>query len=136
MSQFPMKGIKNPNPNNDFSYAHSVLQSLGCLDCAKLFIDRSNLNIMRNNPQYSLTSSLFDLIYNLINGNEGNSQNIISSFINSFYNNSSIIKTKNVLSQDPFHFLYFLIQFLHFENNMPSNINYDLQILHSQNLNN
>ena len=37
MSQFPMKGIKNPSPNNDFSYAHSVLQSLGCLDCAKLF---------------------------------------------------------------------------------------------------
>jgi hypothetical protein len=131
-----MKGIKNPSPNNDFSYAHSVLQSLGCLDCAKLFLQFSNLNTMRDNPQYSLTSSLFDLIKDLINGNEGNSQNVISSFINSYNNNSSIIQTQNVLSSDPFHFLYFLIQFLHIENNMPPNINYDVQILHSQNLQN
>ena len=98
--------------------------------------DKKNLNNMRNNPQYSLNNSLFVLIADLIKCNEGNSQIIIFSFSNSYNNNSSIILTKNVLSPDPFHFLYFLIQFLHIENNMPSNINYDLQILHSQNLNN
>lgn len=31
--------------------------------------DKKNLNNMRNNPQYSLSNSLFDLIADLIKGN-------------------------------------------------------------------
>ena len=42
--------------------------------------------------------------------------------------NQNYIKSKNVLNPDPFHFLYFLLQFIHIEINNPNNPNYDLSI--------
>ena len=124
-----MKGINNPNFKNDFSYAHSVLQSLSCLDCANDFLKLTNTFNLKNSPKFALTNALFDLFHDLHNGKEGNSQNTIATFINSYQNNASIIKTNKVISHDPFYFLYFLLQFLHMENNMPSNHNYNLQNL-------
>ena len=131
-----MKGIKNPNSIMNYSYAHSVLQSLSCLDCINIFLNYTNTVNLKSSPNFALTNALYDLFSDLHSGKEGNSQNIICSFINSYNNNASIIKTNKVLSQDPFYFLYFLLQFLHMENNMPLNNNYNLQNLCSQNLQN
>lgn len=97
MVQFPMKGIKNQNLG-DFSYAHSVLQSLCSLDTTRQLFNLINLFNIRNNPKYLLTNAIFDLFISLYNGQEGHSENIISSFINSYNNNSNIIQTQNALN--------------------------------------
>ena len=132
-----MKGIKYSNfNNNNYSYAHSVLQSLSCLDCINIFLNNTNTFNLKNNQKFALTNSLYDLFSDLYNGKEGNSENIIFFFNNSYKYNASIIKSDKCLSPDPFYFLYFLLQFLHMENNMPLNNNYNLQNLISQNLQN
>ena len=135
MAVFPMKGIKNKNIG-DFSHAHSILQSLCFLDTTRQILNSINLFNIRNNPRYLLTKEVFDLFISLYNGQEGNSENIMSCFINSYNNNADMIQTKNVLYPDPFHFIYFLLQFLHMENNEPANENYDLNSLYNQNLQN
>ena len=50
--------------------------------------------------------------------------------------NKSIIQSKNVLKEDPFHFLFFLLQFIHFETNVPKNPNYNINLLNNQSMNN
>ena len=134
MSLFSYKGIKNLN-QGDYSYAHSVLQSLCCLDCSRQFLQISR-NDIQNNPNYLLTNAVFDLLNCLYNGQEGNSQNVLVCFINSYKRHSAYISTKNVLNQDPFHFIFFLLNFLHLENNKVqsanNNINLDNQILSNQ----
>lgn len=132
MIQSPMKGISNPSKDN-FSYVHSALQSLSCLECTQQFLNYTNQNNMNNNPtRFFLTKALFDLLNDLTNGKEGNSQNIIKGFIKSYNINSSFIQENNVFSQEPFYFLYFLLQFLHIENNIPKNDQFNLQDYNSQ----
>lgn len=134
MSLFSYRGIKNLN-QGDYSYAHSVLQSLCCLECSRQLLQISR-NDMQNNNNYSLTNAVLDLLNCLYNGQEGNSQNVLTCFINSYNKHSAYIKTKNVLNQDPFHFIFFLLNFLHLENNevqnVNNNINMDNQILSNQ----
>ena len=104
--QYLMRGIYN-NSNYNFSYVHSVLQALSCLDCAKQFvyIVDSN-NQYNNNNQFQLTSAVSQLFKSLNNGYEGNSSLIIN-FINILYqNNKARIFSKNALSNDPYHFLF------------------------------
>ena len=124
MSQILMKGIKNSS-QGDYSYAHSVLQSLCCLESIKEFMSRP-MNDIINNPKFLLTNAMYDLINCLINRKEGNSFNVLNSFINTYNNYSTLIPSRNVLNKDPFHFIFFLLHFLHIENNQPKNPNYNL----------
>ena len=128
---FPMKGIVNYD-NLNWSYIHSVLQSLSCLDSAKLLVYSNINNPMLNMPSFGMTKSFISLINTLICGMEGNSADIIFNFKNSYLRNAQFIKSKNALSNDPYHFLHYSLQFLHLENNMASNPNYNMQNLYNQ----
>ena len=125
--------------NGDYSYAHAVLQSLSCLDCIYNIISHNQLFQFLQNSNYILTKDLFQLLSYLYNNNSNqpaSSQNILNSFEIMYNKNQNYIKSKNVLNPDPFHFLYFLLQFIHIEINNPNNPNYDLSILNNQNIQN
>ena len=130
---FPMKGIQNFSGYN-FSYIHSVLQALSCLECSKQFINILSNNIMLNFLNLPMTKAFYNCLNTLMCGNEANSSEIIDAFNNSYKSNELFLKSNNVLSNDPYHFLYYSLEFLHIENNKPLNPNYNLQILFNQNL--
>ena len=104
--QCPMRGIQNFSGFN-FSYIHSVIQSLSCLDTAKQFIILNNSNNMLNLPQFALTKAFYDVINVLLSGGEANSSNIIENFKMSYLKNALNIISQNVLSNDPYHFLHY-----------------------------
>ena len=120
-----MKGITNIGSNQDFSYVNSVLQSLSCLDVSKEFIQ--SFNSFQINSANNLTQSVIKLLEALNNRCIGNSQDIINNFKQSYEKNKDKIQSKNVLKEDPFHFLYFLLQFIHLESNAPKDPNFNIQ---------
>ena len=123
----PMKGITNFMNNANFSYVHSVLQSLSCLDFAKQFLSLNNYNSFGNN--FYLTKELYALMNNLNNGNDAFSQDIITYYtnrVNMLYGNKSYAFNTN-----PFHFLYFFLEVLHYENNILTG-SFDPKILYTQ----
>ena len=134
INQCPMKGIINTTSNSNFSYAHSVLQSLSCLDITKEFV--KSIVFENINPNFLLTKELYALIFVLNGGNQGLSNDIIQKFKEHYKKNQSTIQSKNVLKEDPFHFLFFLLQFIHLESNVPKNPNYNANLLTNQSLNN
>jgi len=129
-----MRGIRN-NANYNYSYVHAVLQSLSCLDCAKQFVNIVDSNNQyNNNNQFQLTVEVSALFKRLNLGYEGYSPLIIKLVNDLYQNNKSRIISKNALSNDPYHFLFLLLDFLHLENNMAPNPSYDTSILYNQNL--
>ena len=128
MNMIPMKGIKN-NTNNNCSYIHSVLQSLSCLESSKLFFTQNNFNIF--NMNLSITIELFNIMKALDNGFEAFSGNIINYYQNKV---NMINHTNSAFSGDPYHFLFYLLELIHYENNIPLDIFYNIQFLYSQNL--
>ena len=127
------RGIMN-SQFGDFSYANCVLQSLSCLDYLKEVINNKEIILKLQQSEYSLTNNVFNLIFilNKIHNKEASSDPIINSFIDKYNKYKSMVKSKNILNKDPFHFLYFLLQFLHLEINRPENPNYDMQYFFSQ----
>ena len=113
--------------NENYSYAYSVIQSLGSLDCIKQIINIENLKNLENNPDFGLTTEFLKILVII---NKLKKEPIIDNLIQSFkqvYNNNKInIKSPNVLSPDPFHFLYFLLQFIHLEINIENDQNYNI----------
>ena len=133
MNQFPMQGIQNFSCFN-YSYVHSVLQSLSCLECSKLIINLLSNNMMLNFANLPMTKSFYNCLNTLLSGYEANSSEIIDAFNNCYKNNALFIKSNNVLSNDPYHFLHYSLEFLHIENNRPLNPNFSLPFLFNQNL--
>ena len=113
-------GITNNFRNNElnFSYAHAVLQSLCFLDTTKELFSFMENNNMRNNNFFPMANEFLNLIEKINNGITPDSQNILIYFGKKYFENQNNIESKNVLSPDPFHFLYFFLQFLHLETNM------------------
>ena len=130
-NQPPMKGIKSLT-NNNFSYAHSVLQSISCLDCAKKFLEEKDLNSISNDKHSTLEYQLLNLINALNNSKEGYSREIIDVFEKIYYKNQSSLLDKNILNKDPYNFLLNLINFLYLETNN-QNLNYDTQLIFNPN---
>jgi hypothetical protein len=131
-----MKGIIKNFSNEETSYANSVLQSLSSLDFALNFKnDIENKNI-KNDPNFLLSYDLYKLISNIISGNDYNSLDIIEHFKNKYYDYKNNIKNENVLEKEPFYFLYYLLQFIHFENNIFKDPNYNIDIFYNQPLEN
>ena len=127
MNSFPV-GITN-NFNNgslNFSYVHSVLQSLCFLDSTNNFFSFMEKNGMRFNMLYPIANEFLNIIYNVKNGIISDSQNILYLYSQKYLNNQMNIQSRNVLANDPFHFFYFLLQFLHLETNVAQRYNNSL----------
>ena len=139
MNVFPA-GICNMFNNQlNFSYAHAALQSLFCLNSSQeLFHFMINNNI-RYNMLFPMANELLNIFDSIRSGNIANSQNILFYFGKYYMENKMNIQSQNVLNPDPFHFLYFLLQFLHMETNMSPNFdislfNQSLDVMRNDNL--
>ena len=132
--KIPRRGVKNFN-KEDYSYANSVLNSLSCLDCIRELTNKEILGKIYQKNFY-LAKDFFNLIFilNRIDNQEACSQEIIASFQKAYYRYKNLIKSKNVLKRDPYHFLFFLLQFLHIEINEPKLPNYNVHNLYNQNI--
>ena len=106
--------------NANSSYAHSVLQSLCFLQASNKIFDTINSMNMRHNPSYPLINELLNIITCVKSGKVANSQNLLYYYFNKYRQNQNSINNSNALSNDPFQFFYFLLQFLHSEINMPN----------------
>lgn len=133
---FP-RGIKNFQ-NGNFSYANCVLQSISCLNCIKDIICNQNIINHIQHSQLLLTKEFINILFilNKIYNKDVCSDEIIIYFQKYYNHYKSYIQSKNVLNNDPFHFLYFLLQFLHLENNSPECPNYNIQNLFNQSIDN
>jgi hypothetical protein len=125
-----MKGMINFSQFN-CSYAHSALQSLCCLDFSKLY----QLNYKyQYNSFFMISNELLNIINKIHSGNAAFSQDIIN-----YYSRMAIMLYGNmpnnacVNSKDPFNFLNYLLEMLHYENNKPS-FSFDINFLYNQNL--
>ena len=119
MNTFP-QGITNNFQNNqlNFSYVHAALQPLCFLDTTKNLFSFMESNGMRYNNFFPMANELLKIIERVNSGIVPDSQNILFYFGKKYLENQMNIVSKNVLASDPFHFLYFLFQFLHLETNM------------------
>ena len=128
-NNFVTMAIKNNFLNEDFSYVNATLQSLSSLDCIIFWIKEliKNNNIIMNNLQASLTKEFYLLIFGLYSGQLVDSTKIIFHF----RNKSQQIYNKDI-AKDPFHFLYYLLELLHLENNCPINPNYNIDLYKNQ----
>ena len=119
MNIFP-QGITNNFQNNqlNFSYAHAALQPLCFLDVTKNLFTFMQNNSMRYNNFFPMANELLRIIEKVNSGIVPDSQNIIYYYGKKYMENQMNVISKNVLAPDPFHFLYFLFQFLHLETNM------------------
>ena len=120
--------------NNDYSYAHSALQSMSCLECTKEFLlinNFDNLNTSFRN-YFKITIELYNLFSMLYVGKEAFSQDLINYYTEKV-NNKNL--PNSAFKSDPFHFLYYLFELLHYENNRPYG-NYDIKQLYFQSIQN
>lgn len=115
------KLIKSANINSESSYANSILQGFLHLECVKIWINYLKEGDI-NNSFYNkaLTKDLYLLFCNLTSGSNLDSSQLIKDFEINIQN----IFHKNI-NKDPYHFLYYFLEILHYENNFPieSNIN-------------
>ena len=115
------KSVKCYQNMGEYSYANSVLQAFIQLECVQNWFHQiSQLNVI-NHPYFnqSLTKDLYYLIQSI-------SGNILDStqLINDFDFKSKIYCNKEI-KKDPFHFLYYLLEILHLEMNVPKNCNFN-----------
>ena len=133
---FPIKIINNYNINSECSYINCALQALINLDCIKYWIkllNINNYNNIMNNIQTSLTKEFYQLFIAFLSPQQKqiDSTNIIFHFEN---------KTKNMylkeISKDPYHFLFYFLEIIHYENNAPKNNNYNINLYKNQTIEN
>lgn len=124
----------NINNYNDTTFINSVLISFASLKYISIWmhnLDNQRQQILLNN-QNSLTKELYILYYNLYKGFDVDSSNFILNYNNKY---STIYKGMK-LYEDPYHFLFYLIDLIHLENNFPPNPNFNLNILETQTIDN
>jgi hypothetical protein len=131
MNNFPMQGIKNYIGNDESSYINSALQSLACLDCIKEWFNQLNGNNIMNNIQCFITKEFYQILKSLFSGQQVDSSNFIFNYENK-YKQSKNKEPK----RDVYHFIYNLLDFIHLENNMPINPNFDKKQVDSPGLQN
>ena len=130
---FPIKTINNYNINSEYSYINCCLEALVNLDCIKYWIKMLNNYKIMNNIGASLTKEFYQLFIALLSPqqNQIDSTNIIFHFEN---------KTKNMyqkeITKDPYHFLFYFLELIHYENNAPKNINYNINLYKNQSIEN
>ena len=116
------KSVKSYQLMGESSYANSVLQAFIQLQCVQEWVNQLNNSGAINMPYFNttLTKGIYYLFCNLSSGMLDSSQ-----IIQGFESKSQTIWHKNV-TKDPYHFLFYFLDILHFENNMPKNPNFNL----------
>ena len=134
------KGIfyfnNNISSNNyNYSYVHAVLQSLSTLECSKEFLLVNNFNNldMQTKNNLSTTIELYNLLSMLYKGHQAFSQDILKYYANK---TKMLNFPQTAYSSDPYHFLYYLLELIHYENNRSYVNNYDFRQLFNQNIQN
>lgn len=131
----PLKVIKNQYIINGIyepSSINSVLQAFGSLTYLNVwlkFLESNTQQIIFGNK--IIAKEFYNLFSTLYTGQIPDSSSLINNYINKY-------KTiyKGNIKQDPYHFLFYLLDFLHMETNSPNNPNYNANILSTQSLNN
>ena len=118
------KIIKSSNIKTETSYANSALQGFLHLDCIKNWINYLKNSGEINNIFYSkaLTKDLYLLYCDLIS--ETNIDLDSSQLLMDFESNIQNIFHKNI-TKDPYHFIYYFLELLHYENNFPAETNFN-----------
>ena len=119
-NNFPMNAEKNYSFDEDSSYINSVLLSLANLECIHDWFNKINPNFFINNVHFSVTKEFYQILKGIYSGNQVE----YSIFIFNFKNKFKSLKNKE-LDKDPYHFLFYFLDFLHTENNYPINPNFD-----------
>ena len=128
-----IKPINNYNIDIEGSYINTVLQSFAHLDCINYWIKIINNTQVMNKIDCSLTKEFYQLFISLLSGQL---QNVDSTnLIFHFQNKVKSIYKKEIIN-DPYHFFYYFLELLHFENNTPLNPNYDINNYKNQSLEN
>ena len=111
--------------NHNYSYAHATLQSLCFLYTTKELFSFMELHQMRDNNKYiyKFANEFLNLIEKIKQGITPESKDIIKYFKESYEKQKKSIYSENVLAEDPFHFLYFFLHFLHQETNIKNGNN-------------
>jgi len=125
--------IKNFQIMGEYSYANSVLQAFIQLECVQEWIKYLTNNNRIYSPYYNstLTKELYQIFCSLSNYNNLDSSKTILDFENKFKQ----LWMKN-LPKDPFHFLFYFLEILHYENNIPKNPNFDMAFYNQMIINN
>ena len=127
-----IKCINNYNYNIEGSYINTVLQSFVNLDCVNYWIKIINNTQVMNKIDASLTKEFYQIFVLLLSGQQNvDSTNLIFHFENKI---KSIYKKE--IKNDPYHFFYYFLELLHFENNNPQNPNYNINNYKNQNFEN
>jgi hypothetical protein len=131
---FPCKAIiakTSINQIKDSTFILSVLQVFSGINCIKNWyniLDKNKMYIM-NNSNFSITKELYCLLYFIYTNQIPEASNLILHYFNKI--NSS---QNNKFEYEPYYFFYYLLVFLHTENNSPLNPNYDFNQLTNQNI--
>ena len=135
---FPSGIIYQPNVNNkDYSYAHSVLQSLllnPIMNESGGFLNIILLNNNNNNykDKYPLTNEIMNIYQTINSRRTAYSNNLIAIFSNILEQKKNVLMANNgnLVIDDPYNFLYYLLHFLHLELNFSDN-NFDKNSLNN-----
>ena len=113
------------NETKDTTFFNATLQVFANIDCIKMWIQRWNtgLNLLNTNPKLKLTKEIYNLIISFNQVNFPDSSNFILNYLNKV---KSLTPNK---IEDAVNFLYYLIQILHHENNLPKDPNQNLNSL-------
>ena len=117
------------NGINDSSFINSTLQALACLKYINQWIKNlfMNIRVINANQNMKITKEIFMLFNALYNGQNPDSTNLIFQYVNKYELGNK---------KDPYHFLFYLIEILHQENNTMLNSNYNYSILSNQSIEN
>ena len=117
------------NININMSYANSVLQCLYTLSSIREYFLNQQSIVNFHNFKMPLSKSFYLLLQSLQNGFIGDSTNTIDSY--QIYANGK----ESALKTDPYHFLFYFLEQLHWENNKPSNQFYNYSQLENTEIN-
>ena len=130
-SKIPGVIIYYPN-NEDYSYAHSVLQCLlvhpFMYEIDNFINQNMNNDIFNNDNNFLLTKELYSMNKRILKGIPAVSNNILEIFKNYVEKNKNVFQNiEEVYKKEPYNFMYYLFQFLHLELNFSQN-NFNLNL--------
>ena len=117
----------NISDYTETSFINSVLQVFSSLKCIQEWMNLLNMNKQKlfSNSHCLITKEFYSICFSLYNGQDVDSTNFILNYNNKY---KSSYKT-NKLYDDPYHFLFYLVDLIHAENNYQPNPNFNMNFL-------
>ena len=114
----------NISDYTETSFINSVLQVFSSLKCIQEWMNLLNMNKQKlfSNSQCLITKEFYSICFSLYNGQDVDSTNFILNYNNKYKSSYKI----NKLYGDPYHFLFYLIDLIHAENNNQPNPNFKM----------